>query len=81
MISNKEILRIALEVYYSPLSMANMAVVNSYLMDGFWTFNDDGNVVIEGFDKKVASPPNEATESSYQLMSDYKLPYFVSSRT
>lgn len=34
MISNKEILRIALEVYYSPLSMANKAVVNSYLMDG-----------------------------------------------
>ena len=81
LISDKEIARIALEVYYSPLSMATKAVVNSFLMDGVWPFNDDGNVVIEDFDKKVASLLDIATEKSQSLMTEYKLPNFVASKT
>lgn len=50
-------------------------------MDGIWKFSDDGNVIIEGFDKKAASLLDMLTEKFHQLMTEYKLPNFVALKT
>ena len=54
MVTDKEIARLALEVYYSPLSIAIKEVVNSSLLNKVWPFDDDyGIIVIENFEKKL----------------------------
>lgn len=72
---------LAQQIFYSPLSLVIKALIICSIKDKQKPFDKDGNIIIPDFESKLEPLLYLANDKPHQIMNEYGIKNFISSKS